>query len=143
MKIIIDTREQKPLNFEGHEIVRKKLDEGDYNVEELKTYIVIERKSLQDFYGSIIQGHTRFKNELLRSEKKRTQFYLFLEGTLAEFYSLKWSARRLHMRIPVLIKITTKTIANHNILLVECETREQMSKLILDTIETNKKIYGV
>ena len=143
MKIIVDTREQKPLNFEGHETVRKKLDEGDYNVEELKNYIVIERKSLCDFYGSIIQGHSRFRNELQRSRMQSKTFYLFLEGTLKEFYSLKWSGRRLYMKIPTLIKIVCTLENKYQMLIIECPDREKMSELVIQTIETNKKLYGV
>jgi len=143
IKIIVDTREQKPLEFEGHEIVRKKLDEGDYCVEELKEYIVMERKSLQDFYGSIVQGHGRFKNELVRSRLQSKTFYLFLEGTLKEFYSLKWSGRRLRMRIPVLIKIVCTLENKYQMIIVECPDRTKMSDLIVQTIETNKKLYGV
>jgi ERCC4-type nuclease len=143
MQIIIDTREQLPLCFEGHEVVRKKLDEGDYNEITLIPYIVIERKTLQDFYGSIIQGHRRFKDEIVRSRLQSKTFYVFLEGTLKEFYSLKWSARRLRMRIAVLIKIVTSMQEKYQLIVVECSSREEMATRIIQTIETNKKLYEV
>lgn len=142
MEIFIDTREQKPLEFENHSIKKKKLSEGDYNVLELEKYIVIERKSLQDLYGSITTGHRRFRDEILRSRLQAKTFYLFLEGTLAEFYSLKWSKRKLRMKIPVLIKMFESMQDKYQIIVIECQTRKEMSDKILATIETNKKLYG-
>lgn len=143
MRIIIDTREQKPLEFKGHEIVRKKLDEGDYNVEELQKFIVIERKSLQDFYGSVITGHRRFRDEIIRSRLQGKTFYLFLEGTLKDFYSLKWCKYKRYIKIPVLIKIVSAMQEKYQMIVIECESREKMSELILATIEMNKKLYEV
>lgn len=143
IRIIVDTREQRPLEFVGHEIINKKLDEGDYNVEELKNYIVIERKSLPDLYGSIVKGHRRFRDELLRSRIQNKTFYLFLEGTLEEFYSFSWSARKIAISDSVLKKIVETTVQKYGVIVVECESRERMAALILLTIETNKKLYEV
>ena len=72
MEILVDTREKKPL-FKG---IKVKLDEGDYNTEFLKDKIVIERKSGYDLYGSIIQGHVRFADEIIRAKFKNKKFYV-------------------------------------------------------------------
>jgi len=74
MEIIIDTREQRPLKFTGHKTIRRKLDEGDYNSPDTEHKIVLERKSLDDFYSSIIQGHARFKAEIIRAINKNKKF---------------------------------------------------------------------
>lgn len=141
MKIIIDTREQKPLSFWGHETFKKKLGEGDYNVEELIQHIVIERKSLQDLYGSITKGHTRFKDEIVRSRLQGKTFYLFLEGTLKEFYSMKWSKRRLRMKPSTLAKIICTIENKYQVNIIECPNRERMTELIILTLEVNKELY--
>jgi len=142
MKIIIDSREQKPLKFPGHETIVKKLDEGDYNVEELIPYYVFERKSLQDFYGSIIQDHQRFKKEILRSIEKKKEFYIFLEGTLEEFYYLNWSSRPLMMKPAVLEKIVRTMVERYKLIIVECNGRTSMSKTIVETIRKIKQENG-
>lgn len=142
MKIIIDTREQKPLKFPGHEVIYKKLDEGDYNVEELIPYIVFERKSLQDLYGSIVQDHARFKKEILRAKDKGKIFYIFIEGTLEEFYYFKWATRLYEMKPNVLSKIINTMIERYSLIIVECDGRVDMSKKILSTIKEQKLVYG-
>ena len=131
MKIIIDTREQLPLKFTGHETTRRKLEEGDYNIVELEDKIVIERKSLQDFYQSITSDHLRFKNEILRSKDKSKIFYIFLEGTLEEFFSKTWSKRELDIKPETLKKIVNTMVQRYNLIIVECNTRQQMSKKIV------------
>lgn len=143
MDIIIDTREQKPLRFTGHWTTRRKLNEGDYNIEELIPYIVIERKSLQDLYHSITTEHERFKDELVRSKLSGRVFYIFLEGTLEQFYSLEWSKQELKTKSETLRKIISTMEERHKIIIVECKDRREMSKLIIQTLDMNKKLYGV
>jgi ERCC4-type nuclease len=67
--IIVDTREQQPLEFNsdciGH-IHNQKLDTGDYSIMGLEDVLFIERKaSVIEFYGNISQK--RFWNELDRT----------------------------------------------------------------------------
>ena len=68
MKIIIDTREQKPLAFNKSKaiegVIKKKLDVGDYSIEGYEDKIAIERKSPGDLFGSLFGGHKRFQKEL-------------------------------------------------------------------------------
>ena len=62
MKIVVDTREQRPLWVK--DTIRKGLKVGDYSIEGYETEIVIERKSPTDLFGTLGKGHTRFKKEL-------------------------------------------------------------------------------
>lgn len=142
MKIIIDTREQKPLEFPNHETISRKLDEGDYNVEELIDTCVFERKSLADFYQSITSDHARFKREILRAKEKGKTFYIFLEGTLEDFYYFKWSDRIHNIKPSTLNKIVLTMKERYNLIIVET-TRELMSNEIVKTIEWNKKLNEV
>lgn len=75
MKIIIDTREQNPLNFPFYNIVRQKLDEGDYTAQELLDYeqstgqktVRIERKgSAVELATNLTRGFSTFEKELQR-----------------------------------------------------------------------------
>lgn len=53
---MVDTREQLPLfphGVDGLEIIRKKLDHGDYSIKGFEKYFAIERKMMSDFYSYI------------------------------------------------------------------------------------------
>ena len=72
MRIIIDTREQRPYRFpDGVETVRQALVAGDYSVEGLEGEIAVERKSLADAYGTFGRGRARFVRELDRLAQVR------------------------------------------------------------------------
>jgi len=66
MRIVVDTREQVPWTFEGQdvELVRAKLNAGDYSIDGLEHRIAIERKSMEDFVGTAMKSRTRFYREL-------------------------------------------------------------------------------
>jgi ERCC4-type nuclease len=143
MEIIIDTREQKPLRFTGHKTTHRKLDEGDYNIQELIPHIVIERKTMSDLYGSIIQNHKRFKSEIVRSRLQGKTFYVFLEGSLKGFYNLIWTRKQIGTHPETLNKIINTIIERYQIIFIECPLRRKMAELMIQTLETNKKLYGV
>jgi ERCC4-type nuclease len=140
MKIIIDTREQKPLAFTGHKTTSRKLDEGDYNIKALEPYIVIERKSYADFYSSITHWHIRFKSEIKRARLKNKDFYIALEGNLEEFYSLKWSDRKLESKPETLRKIVNTMAERYALIFIQSTSRQDLSEQIIKTLEMNKKI---
>ena len=86
--IIQDTREQRPLSFDGlHirgvpklDVVVHKLDVGDYSVQGLEDKLFIERKSAQDLYGTLFQGRERFQREMERMQSFKYK-YLVIEST--------------------------------------------------------------
>jgi ERCC4-type nuclease len=65
LKIVIDTREQKPYSFPC-DTIRKKLDTGDYSINGLENHVTVERKSKNDAYGTAGKGRARFVRELER-----------------------------------------------------------------------------
>lgn len=70
MKIIIDTREQKPYQFPlEHEIVSRGLKTGDYSVEGFEDTVVVERKGLGDLIHCLTTGRARFRRQLGRLRK--------------------------------------------------------------------------
>ena len=68
IKIIQDTREQKPWTFppDEFEVTVAKLAAGDYSIAGLEDEFAIERKSLGDLVGTVIGGWIRFRKELNR-----------------------------------------------------------------------------
>ena len=77
--IIVDTREQSPFEFAGItadskqgyrpiivEVVRGCLGSGDYSLQGMEQRIAIERKGLEDLFGTLGRGRGRFQRELIR-----------------------------------------------------------------------------
>jgi len=75
---VVDTREQRPLWKK--DIIRKKLDAGDYSISGYEGLIAIERKSPSDLFGTLGKGHKRFKAELERA-KDYEYFAIIVEAS--------------------------------------------------------------
>ncbi len=67
-RIVIDTREQTPWTFLKAKVrpdtVRKMLKVGDYSVEGFEKQITIERKSLNDMFGTYSDRLAQFTRKL-------------------------------------------------------------------------------
>jgi ERCC4-type nuclease len=64
--LVIDNREQTPLQFERLPSMRGSLYSGDYSILGLEHKFAVERKSIADLVGSITSGRERFERELHR-----------------------------------------------------------------------------
>lgn len=63
--ILVDSHEQKPFDFKRfpnwiETVKTKHLDVGDYTVEGMEDLLALERKSLPDLIGTVIQRRNRF-----------------------------------------------------------------------------------
>lgn len=83
-RIVIDSREQLPYEFEGHEKVRAGLKTGDYSLEGYESRVCVERKSKEDMYGVVGAGRKRFVRELERMVQYERRF-IVIEADLATF----------------------------------------------------------
>ena len=126
--MLVDTREQKPMwDPVNYDVKRIKLNEGDYTTDELLNIAHIERKSPIDLYGSIIQGHDRFRREIIRSIDKDIEMAVFVECTEEVFFRKKFpGAYRLKTTGPVLKKIVNTIKIKYNIEFVWCIDRDDM-----------------
>jgi len=68
LTIVVDTREQEPYGFNPQLVtsVRRALPAGDYSVAGFEQMVAVERKSLDDFVGTVIRARGRFTRELRR-----------------------------------------------------------------------------
>jgi ERCC4-type nuclease len=94
-RIIIDTREQTPWTFDGIAGIateRRKLESGDYSVAGLETRVAIERKSLDDWIGTVLHHRRRFYRELdrLRSYDFRA---VVIEASVRDFHAKRVTDR--------------------------------------------------
>lgn len=65
-RLVVDTREQRPLCFEHLEAVRGTLATADYSIEGLEDAFMVERKTWPDFIRSVTADRERFFRELER-----------------------------------------------------------------------------
>jgi hypothetical protein len=86
LSIIIDNREQQPWHFGEHaKVKRGTLSVGDYALEGDHGFAV-ERKSLNDFVGTVSSGWRRFRGEIERA--RELQFPAFPIVVEARFEDL-------------------------------------------------------
>lgn len=93
MKILIDTREQRPLTIPISGAVTAvemtTLMVGDYAAEFAdgsRPPIVFERKGLGDLFGTMTSGYQRFKREMLTASHSGIKLILLVEASLTEVY---------------------------------------------------------
>jgi len=91
-KIYIDTREKKPLRFEGIDTEVRTLKFGDYafSDEEASCKCYIERKSVSDFIGTLSGGYDRFCREIERAEQADAGFVILVEEMLSKCLSFNY-----------------------------------------------------
>ncbi|MGR3318781.1 MAG: ERCC4 domain-containing protein [Candidatus Anammoxibacter sp.] len=64
--ILVDSREQMPLEFKEAKTEIATLTTGDYSLKRFENEISIERKSLDDLLSSLGKGRERFMKEIQR-----------------------------------------------------------------------------
>ena len=129
MKIIIDTREQKPLEF-SVPTKRGTLAVGDYRAEFSDgsvSQVVFERKSINDLFGTLSKGYDRFKREIIKSKEEGISLIIIVEGSLRRVLSGCINSQRTP--ISIVYQIFTIRI-RYGIETVFCNTREEMGSYI-------------
>jgi len=91
--IVIDSREQTPYEFKDKPSIVKGLKTGDYSILGYEDRFAIERKSYQDFVGSIGSGRERFEREIQRGAEME-RFAVVLEFDLKNVWSKYISSKR-------------------------------------------------
>jgi hypothetical protein len=87
LDIIIDTREQKPLDFKEYTV--NKLQQGDYKASNSSQNITVDRKDLTDFIGCMSGGYERLNREIERAKKDGEYLVLLLETNFNELLTFK------------------------------------------------------
>ena len=133
-KVIVDTREQAPLFM--HRIIRRKLDEGDYNLVPLEDKYIFERKASMDMYSSITHNHIRFFNMLLRSRLKGKRAYIFVECPAEDFFEKRFrGGSMLKMKPVVLRKIVATMEEKYGVVVVWCQHPLHAKQMLLATFD--------
>ena len=93
MKIITDSREQKPYQFELTSETGA-LPCGDYSIDGLESDIAIERKTIDDLIGCLTHDRERFEREL-HNGKALDYFALVVEASLSDLVNGKYRSKML------------------------------------------------
>ena len=87
MTILVDTREQRPFNFEHErydvQIQPGTLSVGDYSLHSLSDKVAVERKSLPDLLQCLGRERERFERELQRGTALDA-FAVVVEGSWSD-----------------------------------------------------------
>ena len=135
MIIIIDSREQNPLEF-THEFISgtrtEALPVGDYQAEfecGERPPVIFERKGLGDLFGTLGTGYKRFKRELQKAESLGVRLIIIVEGT----YSKVEGGYKLTKRSGVsIIRCLFTLWWKYGVVPVFCKDREEMAKYITE-----------
>ena len=141
--IIIDTREQKPWEFQNHAHASHKLDTGDYSIEGLQHILAIERKrNVSEFANNITES--RFPDVVDRLSKIKYSFILFEfdMNSVMNFPIGSNIPKRLWNKIRIspafLLKHILDLQLHHNIKIVFCGNSENAEKVALSIM---RKVY--
>lgn len=90
-KIIVDSREQKPLRF-TKSIKTQALSFGDYAIDKSdKTCsCYVERKSISDLYGTLSGGYQRFQAEIKRARDAGAYLVIVVENNYDSIYAFPY-----------------------------------------------------
>lgn len=114
MTIIRDSREKDgsgwnfraSANCNGMEVA--KLETGDYSLKGFENIVMIERKTITDLWGSLVQQRDRFMREMERAKAYPIR-YLIIEGTMSDIMSgIRYSKVRPTYILNSLISLEVK-----------------------------------
>lgn len=95
--IVIDNREQRPLDFSRWaevQTVTGTLNVGDYSLCGMETHVAIERKSADDLVSSLCHGRNRFEAELVRARGYEL-FVIVAECSLQDIAEHRYTSKML------------------------------------------------
>lgn len=132
MVIITDTRETLGLDFSKFkdvEVIRKKLDTGDYSVVGYENSLCIERKAINDTVGTLISNHTRFLRELDRMKSYKEKYILIEHSpTILYQYCAKHGWEK---KFNTIIQSLLAYAYHYQVRVRFCKDREDMAEYIV------------
>lgn len=138
MILLIDTREQNPLEFvvtNGVEVVNQALPVGDYGA--VGQMVVIERKSIADLFSSFSKNYEAERAKILKANELGYKYILAIEASALEVRKghQYWKDGQLHAsakdglaQIRQLMTISRK----YQVDVWFCESRRDMAFRIME-----------
>ena len=125
MKLLVDDRERKVLNSllesNGIECEVQRLKTGDY----ISNEICIERKTIDDFCSSILDG--RLKKQVERMKKEFKHCFILISGSICD--------RKSNIKERSVLGKIVSLVVKHNVKIIMVDNDEQMAFAITRIIE--------
>ena len=132
MGVVVDTREQKPLELDA-ECVRSKLDFGDYVSTTHYHKVFIERKSMSDFCVTLSSGYQRLHREIARANNMSAYLIICIEGKFSDLELIGNTAETIHVGAnPELFGARVREICQQyeHVQFVFADSRQRMTKVV-------------
>jgi len=135
MKILVDSREQRPYSFARFNVETQAatLRTGDYSVVPLHhgdDAIAIERKSLDDLVGCCCRGRERFERELARGAMLR-RFFVVVEASVDDILGGRYTSR---MKPKAVLASVNAFTVRHNVPFIFSGSRESAEWIVCDLL---------
>lgn len=139
--ILIDSREQLPLEFENS--IKQKLDFGDYTTNEKyysKTFI--DRKSESDFLGTFGAGSDRFRREMDRCVKFNSYMFVVVESNIDK---IKDNPRNRKINMEYVWHNSRSLMLEYpnNLQIIFAQNRSGIKKLVPKILFYGKELWNV
>lgn len=134
--LIIDSREQKPLNFKSDNVKTKiqKLEYGDYEDVNSIHPLTVERKSLNDYIGTLSRDYERFSRECARAREDGFGLVVLVESDLAKATSFNYSRGNFSKCDPKFVFSKMRDILREypNVQFLFVDGREEAARVMLN-----------
>lgn len=136
MIILVDTREQLPYWPSN----RTTLIVGDYTTKKLLNSFHIERKSLQDLYGTLTSGNQRFKYELFNAAYHQIHIEVYVEGSRDNFINKKFpKGEDRKFSTDGLDKLIKTFERKYHLTFHWCKNRQHSKKLVMERLSAEER----
>jgi ERCC4-type nuclease len=146
LTLIVDTREQRPLEFKNYShsfsTVRDTLYAADYGCrweDGTEMPIAFERKSCADLFGTLTKGMERFKRELARAKEGGLQLILIIEGTVCDVLA---GIPHSQVKGESILKTVFTLWVKYDLIPIFCPNRSEMEMFITSTFSAVARNYG-
>tara|TARA_B100000287_G_scaffold434951_1_gene501107 strand:+ start:4853 stop:5782 length:930 start_codon:yes stop_codon:yes gene_type:complete len=131
-EIIVDTREQKPLNI-NYGTRREGLKFADYWLDKEDNKCYVERKETKDFIGTFTGGCERFARELERAKERDAYVVVVVENSLdnmMRFNYLKYITKKVQVTPEFVMRNVRDIIQTHeNVQFLFAKGRTEATRL--------------
>jgi hypothetical protein len=128
VKVLIDTREQKPLHFKKSESL--KLAFGDYTLSGGDfTNTFVDRKSPTDFIGTFGKGFDRFRREMERCVEVDAYMYVVIEKEIRDLHKFYFPGKRpstLNWALSNMVKLQHEFPRRCQFIFTRCRAQSEM-----------------
>ena len=139
--VVVDTREQEPYLFDpsAATAVRRALPAGDYSLPGYEASVAVERKSLEDYVGSVINARARFGREL-RLLAEYDLGCIVVEGSLEDILSRRY---RSGAHPSAVLGATLSIIVDHGVPVFFCGDRQLACRFVEGLLSRyHRKVNG-